>query len=44
MSPKLDDLINDNRLERLFSTEASYCILQLEILQTDLISSYKCVI
>ena len=44
MSPKLDDLINDNRLERLFSTDTSCCTLQLEILQIDLISSYKGVI
>lgn len=33
MSPKLDDLINDSRLERLFSKDANHCALQLWVLQ-----------
>lgn len=33
MPPVLDDLINDGRLERLFSKDARHCALQLWILQ-----------
>lgn len=33
IAPVLDDLLNDGRLERLFSTDARHCALQLWILQ-----------
>lgn len=33
MAPVLDDLLNDGRLERLFSKDARHCALQLWILQ-----------
>lgn len=33
MTPTLDDLLNDNRLSRLFSNDAKHCALQLWILQ-----------
>lgn len=33
MAPTLDDLLNDDRLARLFSTDARHCALQLWILQ-----------
>ena len=33
MTPALDDLLNDNRLSRLFSNDAKHCVLQLWILQ-----------
>jgi len=33
MAPKLDNLLTDGRLARLFSTEARHCALQLWILQ-----------
>ncbi len=33
MAPALDDLLNDGRLGRLFSTDARHCALQLWILQ-----------
>jgi hypothetical protein len=33
MAPTLDDLLNDNRLARLFSTDIRHCALQLWILQ-----------
>ncbi len=32
-APKLDDLLNDGRLARLFSTDARHCALQLWVLQ-----------
>ncbi|MGE4553696.1 MAG: VPA1262 family N-terminal domain-containing protein, partial [Desulfovibrionaceae bacterium] len=33
MVPTLDDLLNDNRLSRLFSTDVRHCALQLWVLQ-----------
>lgn len=33
MTPKLDDLLNDNRLSRLFSNNDQHCALQLWVLQ-----------
>jgi len=33
LAPKLDDLLNDSRLARLFSDDARHCALQLWILQ-----------
>lgn len=33
MAPSLEDLLNDNRLNRLFSVDARHCALQLWVLQ-----------